>query len=100
MIEPKLATPAPPQTVDDGTGSYKRFIRTMPISGHFRYGESMEYTRFEKARIIGARSLQISLGAPILIDTPEDMIDPIKIAMLEYDNGAIPITVNREERGC
>jgi DNA-directed RNA polymerase subunit K len=57
----------------------------------------MRYTRFEKARIIGARSLQISLGAPVLIDFPEDMIDPIEIAMLEYDKGAIPITVKRDE---
>ncbi|HUV25319.1 MAG TPA: DNA-directed RNA polymerase subunit K [Methanomassiliicoccales archaeon] len=56
----------------------------------------MEYTRFEKARIIGARALQISLGAPVIIDIPEDMIDPIMIAMLEYDKGLIPITVNRD----
>jgi DNA-directed RNA polymerase subunit K len=54
------------------------------------------YTRFEKARIIGARALQISLGAPILLReelTPEERIDPIKIAMREFDKGAIPITV-------
>lgn len=56
----------------------------------------MEYTRFEKARIIGARALQISLGAPVIIDTPEDMIDPIRIAMLEFEKGLIPITVNRD----
>jgi len=56
----------------------------------------MEYTRFEKARIIGARALQISLGAPVILDISETMIDPIKIAMLEYDKGLIPITVNRE----
>jgi DNA-directed RNA polymerase subunit K len=56
----------------------------------------MEYTRFEKARIIGARALQISLGAPVIIDIPEGMIDPIQIAILEFDKGLIPITVNRE----
>lgn len=56
----------------------------------------MEYTRFEKARIIGARALQISLGAPMIVDVPEDMIDTIKIAMIEFDKGLIPITVNRE----
>ncbi|NYT12560.1 MAG: DNA-directed RNA polymerase subunit K [Methanomassiliicoccales archaeon] len=56
----------------------------------------MEYTRFEKARIIGARALQISLGAPVIIDIPEEMIDPIMIAMLEFDKGLIPITVNRD----
>ncbi|WP_019178156.1 DNA-directed RNA polymerase subunit K [Methanomassiliicoccus luminyensis] len=56
----------------------------------------MKYTRFEKARIIGARSLQVSLGAPVLIDIPQGMIDPVEIAMLEYDRGAIPITVKRD----
>jgi len=68
----------------------------MPISGHSRNGEFMEYTRFERARIIGARALQISLGAPVIIDIPETMIDPIKIALLEYEKGLIPITVNRD----
>ena len=52
-----------------------------------------EYTRFEKARIIGARALQISHGAPVLTDYPEDQLDPIDIAMLEFDKGLIPITV-------
>jgi len=51
------------------------------------------YTRFERARIIGARSLQISYGAPVLVDYPEDMLDPIDIAMLEFQNDMIPITV-------
>ena len=56
----------------------------------------MKYTRFEKARIIGARALQVSLGAPVLIEIPEDMIDPIAIAMLEFDKKVIPITVKRD----
>ena len=56
----------------------------------------MKFTRFEKARIIGARSLQVSLGAPVLIDIPEGMIDPVEIARLEYDRGVIPITVKRD----
>ncbi len=36
----------------------------------------MRYTRFEKARIIGARALQISMGSPILIDVPSGVVDP------------------------
>jgi DNA-directed RNA polymerase subunit K len=55
----------------------------------------MRYTRFEKARIIGARGLQISMGAPVLIEVPKDMIDPIDIATLEFDKGLLPITVKR-----
>ncbi|HKM13657.1 MAG TPA: DNA-directed RNA polymerase subunit K [Candidatus Methanomethylophilaceae archaeon] len=55
----------------------------------------MKYTRFEKARIIGSRALQISYGAPVLVDYSKDTIDPIDIAMLEYDVDMIPITVVR-----
>ena len=53
--------------------------------------------RVEKARIIGARALQISYGAPVLVDYPENMLDPIDIAMLEYDADLIPITVVRNQ---
>lgn len=60
----------------------------------------LKYTRFEKARIIGARALQISMGAPVLIDLPEGITDPVKIAELEFEEGAIPITVRRKnDRG-
>ena len=58
------------------------FIKELIVHATPR-GEYMKYTRFEKARIIGARSLQVSLGAPVLIDIPEGMIDPVEIAMLE-----------------
>jgi DNA-directed RNA polymerase subunit K len=56
----------------------------------------LRYTRFEKARIIGARALQISMGAPIVIDIPTGMVDPIEIAWSEFNADAIPITVKRE----
>jgi DNA-directed RNA polymerase subunit K len=58
-------------------------------------GYSLDYTRFEKARIIGARALQISMGAPSLMKIPKDIIEPIEIAMLEFNEQAIPITVKR-----
>lgn len=54
-----------------------------------------EYTRFEKARVIGARAIQIELGAPVLIEPPEDVSDPIDIAALEFENDAIPMTIVR-----
>ena len=54
-----------------------------------------EYTRFERARILGARALQVSLGAPILIDVPPTLVDPVEIAELEFAAGRIPITVRR-----
>ncbi len=51
-------------------------------------------TRFEKARIVGARALQISMGAPILVDAEENT-NPIDIAVSELDAGILPITIRR-----
>jgi len=51
------------------------------------------YTRYERARIVGARALQISMGAPILVKTSK--IDPLLIALEEFEKGLIPITVRR-----
>ena len=52
------------------------------------------YNRYEKARIIGARALQVSYGAPVLIETEQS--EPILIAAEEYDAGVLPFTVHRE----
>jgi DNA-directed RNA polymerase subunit K/omega len=54
-----------------------------------------QLTRFERARILGARALQISLGAPILIDVLPSLVDPVEIAEREFAAGRIPITVRR-----
>lgn len=51
------------------------------------------YTRYERARIVGARALQISMGAPILVRT--NKIDPMEIALDEFEAGRIPISVRR-----
>ena len=52
-------------------------------------------TRFEKARIVGARALQISMGAPILVDADETISNPIDIALKEIDLAILPITIRR-----
>ena len=52
-----------------------------------------QYNRYEKARIIGARALQIAHGAPVLVET--DQTQPILIAAEEFDAGVLPFTVNR-----
>ncbi|NPA38441.1 MAG: DNA-directed RNA polymerase subunit K [Candidatus Nanohaloarchaeota archaeon] len=54
----------------------------------------MPYTKYEKARIISARALQISMGAPPLIKI-KDIYDPIVIAKLEFEKEVIPIDVVR-----
>ena len=53
------------------------------------------YTKFEKARLIGARALQIKRGAPILVKVPSEIDRPIDIAMLELEKGVLPLTVVR-----
>lgn len=55
---------------------------------------SIRYTRYERARIIGARALQISMGAPPLIEI--DTNDPVRIARQELERGVLPITVRRD----
>ena len=55
----------------------------------------MEYTRFEKARIVGSRALQLSMGAPPLIEIAVEVRNPVRVAMLEYEANAIPLTVKR-----
>ena len=55
---------------------------------------SQRYNRYEKARILGARALQVSYGAPVLVDTAQS--EPILIAAEEYDAGVLPFTVRRE----
>jgi len=52
------------------------------------------YTRYERARIIGARALQISMGAPVLVKSGHT--DPLEIAIEEFSSEMIPITVKRK----
>ena len=75
----------------------------MPSAAHSGAGRpeastADEYTRFERARILGARALQVSLGAPILTDVPSSLIDPVEIAEREFAANVIPITVRRGPR--
>jgi len=51
-------------------------------------------TKYERARIIGARSLQLSSGAPPLLAVSEQM-SPMQISLLELERGVIPLVVIR-----
>ena len=56
----------------------------------------MEYTRFERARIVGARALQIAMGAPVLIEHQQaGSANPVDLALMEFRESVIPITVRR-----
>ena len=52
-------------------------------------------TRFEQARIMGARALQLSLGAPPFIEIPKDARISLDISMEELEKKVIPITIRR-----
>ena len=99
------------------------YYMTMPVIdliwGSLVAGSMVEparaHTRFEKARIIGARALQISMGAPLFVSEDElrdkfseeliqlygvddakekVVLDPMKIATLEYEQNRIPIDID------
>jgi len=68
--------------------------------------EPLEYTKYEKARLIGSRALQIAMGAPILVKLDDEdfkrlKYNPISIAKMEFEADVLPITVRRPmpERG-
>ena len=52
-------------------------------------------TRFERARVIGTRAAQLSHGAPPQINVPDGLIDSMKIAEIELENGQIPFIIRR-----
>ncbi|MHA2060319.1 MAG: DNA-directed RNA polymerase subunit K [Candidatus Ranarchaeia archaeon] len=52
-------------------------------------------TRFERSRIIGARALQLSQGAPRLVNPPPDITNSIVISELELQERILPLTIRR-----
>lgn len=62
--------------------------------------ETEEFSKYERARILGARALQISMDAPLLIKAEQEDLenlnfDPLRLAEKELDSGVLPISVNR-----
>ena len=62
--------------------------------------ETNTFTQYEKARIIGARALQIAMNAPLLIkieqeDLEKIKFDALKIAEVELDSGILPISIKK-----
>jgi DNA-directed RNA polymerase subunit K/omega len=57
-------------------------------------------TKYEKARLIGARALQISMGAPFMLKISEDELkkmsyNPVEIAKLEFEKGVLGMNIKR-----
>jgi len=60
----------------------------------------MKLTKYEMARVMGARALQIAMGAPILVKIDEKELerinyDTLAIARMEFDKDILPITIRR-----
>lgn len=51
-------------------------------------------TKYERARVLGTRALQISMCAPVMVEL-EGETDPLQIAMKELKAGKIPIIIRR-----
>lgn len=59
-----------------------------------------DFTKYEVARILGARALQVAMDAPLLVKIETEELeniryDPLKIAEIEFKSGVLPITVKR-----
>ena len=62
--------------------------------------EKEKFSKYEAARILGARALQIAMNAPLLIklgkeDLEKVRYDALKIAEIEFESGVLPISVKR-----
>lgn len=62
--------------------------------------QKVEFTKYEVARILGARALQIAMDAPLLVKIEKEQLevmryDPLKIAETEFNAQVLPITVKR-----
>lgn len=60
----------------------------------------IKFTKYEEARVIGARALQIAMGAPMLVKLSEKDLEkirfnPIEVAKREYQSGVLPLTIKR-----
>lgn len=59
-----------------------------------------EFSKYEKARMIGSRALQISMGAPFMLKISDEelkkiLFNPVDIAKMEFNEGVLPITIKR-----
>jgi len=52
-------------------------------------------TKYERARVLGTRALQISMNAPVMVEVKKGTTDPLKIAMKELREKKIPFTIRR-----
>lgn len=88
---------------EGGVGAGGAFVAEPQHAGDVKPGQAvpaalrmttMYMTKYERARILGTRALQISLGAPVLVELGDEM-DPLEIALKELKAKKIPIVIRR-----
>lgn len=84
---------------DDGTGNTKSVVTIGDGSGSNGIASSQRITtryltKYERARVLGTRALQISMNAPVMVDLDGE-IDPLRIAEKELRERKIPIIIRR-----
>jgi DNA-directed RNA polymerase subunit K len=62
--------------------------------------QTEEFSKYERARILGARAFQIAMNSPLLIKIEKDDLekvryDPLKIAEIELESGVLPISIKK-----
>ena len=72
---------------------------TSEIINKDKYNEKKKHThpyitKYEKARLLGTRASQISMNAPVMVET-DGLTDPLKIAMKEFQERKIPLIIRR-----
>lgn len=80
--------------VDGGKNMQSISTDTAPRESSGPRRTSPYMTKYERARIIGSRALQISLNAPVMVDTEGDT-DPMSIAERELNAKLVPFIVRR-----
>lgn len=70
-------------------------LREIPAQGNKVLIGPPWLTRFERARITGARSLQLSHGAPPMTKVPPDANSSIALSVIEIEQKALPISIRR-----
>ena len=99
LEEPEVPTPQVPESLrQEEFVEYEEFeviLQEINSQGQEILIGPKRLTRFEKARITGARSLQISYGAPLMIKGNVNARSSISIAIEELEKKALPISIRR-----
>ncbi|KAH3759649.1 DNA-directed RNA polymerases I, II, and III subunit RPABC2 [Pelomyxa schiedti] len=90
-----------PQEEDGAAGAQDQTMEVLDAaaaesSGAVKERTTTKYmTKYERARVLGTRALQISMGAPVMVDLAEGEVDPLTIAQKELSARKIPIIIRR-----